>query len=215
VAGLVHSWGMACNEDSMAQGPCLLARVAVVLILLVVSLGLLAGCGEGSSPDSKSEHGPSRPGGLVAACAQISVARVATLVREAGGRPVQLRRRAGGSTALSRCSFKSPGVNVELSLDANQDAERGYFNRMTELSQFGSRSADLRPQPVPGIGDRGTSGYGANWVASFDQLFSVRRGQALIATFYVREAPLPRLRAGAIAVSRLAYAALGSPRRTR
>ena len=201
--------GMTCNGDSMARARRLLAGLAPALVLFAALVSLLAGCGDGPSPG--------HPGGLVAACAQISPARVATLVREAGGgqMPGGLRRRIGGSTALSSCSFKSPGVNVELSLDANHDAARGYFNRMTELSQFGSRSPDLRPQPVPGVGDRGTSGYGANWVAGFDQLFSVRRGEALIATFYVRGAPLPHLRAGAIAVSRLAYSALGSPRRTR
>ena len=136
------------------------------------------------------------------------------MVRDAGGVPVRLRRRAAGSTALSRCSFTSAGVNVELSLDANHDAVRGYFNRMIELSQFSSRSPDLRPQPVPAVGDRGTPGYGANWVAGFDQLFSVRHHQAMIATFYVRGASPPRLRDGAIAVTRLAYAALGSPRDT-
>jgi hypothetical protein len=155
------------------------------------------------------------PGGLVAACAKIPAARVVALVREAGGEKARLQHSVGGSTALSHCRWVTRGVNVELSLDANHDAVRGYFNRMTELSQFGSRSPDLRPQPVPGVGDRGTPGFGANWVAGFDQLFSVRRHQALIATFYVRGAAERQLRGGAIDLSRVAYAALGSPRRTR
>jgi hypothetical protein len=199
---------MACKGDSNDRPRRLLA-------LVPVCLGLLAGCGDESSPDSNPGRSPGKPGGLVAACAKIPAARVVALVREAGAGKARLRHSGGGSTALSHCRWVAQGVNVELSLDANHDAVRGYFNRMTELSQFGSRSPDLRPQPVPGVGDRGTPGYGANWVAGFDQLFSVRRHQALIATFYVRGAAGRQLRAGAIDLSRLAYAALGSPRRTR
>ncbi len=141
------------------------------------------------------------------------MARVAVLVRDAGGGPpAPLQRRSGGSAALSGCAFKAHGVNAELSLDANHDAVRGYFNRITEFSQFSSNSPDLRPQPVAGVGDRGTPGYGANWVPGLDQLFSVRDRRALIATFYVRGASETQLRSGAIALSRLAYKALGSPR---
>ena len=185
-----------------------------LLASLAASLALLCGCGGESSSGSPSTREEGRPGGLVAACSKIGVARVEALVREAGGQAAELRRRSGGSTALSRCSFEAPGEKLELTLDANHDAVRGYFNRMTELSQFGSRSPDLRPKPVPGVGDRGTPGFGANWVAGFDQLYSVRRHQALTATFYARGAAPARLRTGAIALSRLAYAALGSPRAT-
>jgi hypothetical protein len=185
---------------------CSVLRVTGALWISV----LLAGCGANASTTSRTAPTP-KAAGLATACAKIPISRLRTLVRTAGGGPQNLRRRATGSE-LSHCSFKAPGVNLQLSLDANHDAVRGYFNRMTELSQFSSRESGLRPQPVPGIGDRGTSGFGANWVPAFDQLFSVRRRQALIATFFVRGAEVARLRAGAIALTRLAYAALGSPR---
>ncbi|HKQ18020.1 MAG TPA: hypothetical protein VJS87_05680, partial [Solirubrobacterales bacterium] len=110
------------------------------------------------------------------------------------------------------CAFDAPGVNGELSLDGNRLAVRGYFNRMTEFSQFSSNDPGLRPQPVAGLGDPGTPGGGANWIPSLDQLFSVRAHRTLIATFYVRGARDAQLRRGAISLSRLAYAALGSPR---
>ena len=206
--------GMACNRVSKTSRRRLSARTAFLGALLALPLASLAGCGDDSSTSSTPVQGQRAAGGLVAACTKISVARVAALVRDAGGEPTALRRRSAGTGELGRCGFKASGVNVELTLDANHDAVRGYFNRMTELSQFSSRSPDLRPQPVPGVGDRGTPGYGANWVAGFDQLYSVRSHRALTATFYARGAAQPRLRAGAIAVSRLAYAALGSPRAT-
>ncbi len=170
----------------------------------------MAGCGDDASTTTTAAT--ARPGGLATACAKIPAARLQALVSAAGGGQAQILRRSARGSQLSHCSFKAPGVNLQLSLDANHDAERGYFNRMTELSQFGSREPGLRPQPVPGVGDPGTSGFGANWVPAFDQLFSVRRHQALIATFFVQGAPAARLRAGAIALTRLAYAALGSPR---
>jgi hypothetical protein len=183
-------------------------RVTAVLWISV----LMTGCDDGAStgPGSTTKQ---RPAGLASACARIPIARVQALVESAGRRQASLRRRASGSE-LSHCSFTAPGVNAELSLDANHDAVRGYFNRMTELSQFSSGQPGLKPRPVPNVGDRGTSGFGANWVPAFDQLHSVRRRQALIATFYVRGATPAQLRAGAIALTRLAYAALGSPRAT-
>ncbi len=134
---------------------------------------------------------------------------MAALVRGAGGDPAGLRRSFGGSALLSRCIYRGRGFNLQLSLDAQHDAVRGYFNRMTEFQQFSSRGRGLRPQPVAGIGDRGTSGYGANWLPALDQLFSVRSKRVLIATFFVRGAPQARNRAGAIALTRVAYAALG------
>jgi hypothetical protein len=145
----------------------------------------------------------------VAVCPRIPFHRVEAIVRAAGGDPSGIQRRSGGSAPLSRCSFRGPGANLQLSLDANHDAVRGYFNRITEFTQFSSGGRDLRPRPVAGIGDRGTPGYGANWVPALDELFSVRRRRALIVTFYVRGASPARNRAGAIALTRLAYAALG------
>jgi hypothetical protein len=176
------------------------AVTAAALACLAAAALLLGGCGG-------SDSSPVAP--LVAACARIPIQRVDAIVRAAGGDPSGIRRRSGGSALLSRCSFRGPGANLQLSLDAERHAVRGYFNRMTEFTQFSSGGRDLGPRPVAGIGDRGTPGYGAYWVPALDELFSVRRRRALIATFFVHGAPQARNRAGAIALTRLAYAALG------
>jgi hypothetical protein len=162
------------------------------------------GCG------GSAAGGPSPP--LATACPRIPLQRIEALVRGSGGSPGSIKRAAGGSALLSTCSFRARGASLRLSLDAERHAVRGYFNRMTEFHQFSARGPGLTPLPVPGVGDRGTPGYGANWLPAFDQLFSVRKRRLLIATFFVHGASARQARTGAIALTRLAYAALGLPR---
>lgn len=110
---------------------------------------------------------------------------------------------------LTLCDFRAPGVNASLVLDDGHKAVTRYFNRITEAVQFSSTTPTLRPQQVSGVGDANTPGSGANWIRAYDELLSVRGSGALFATFYVRGASQAQLKQGAIALTRLAYAALG------
>ena len=152
---------------------------------------------------------PPTPSGLATACSGIPVARVTALVRAAGGSGNGLRRSSGGSARLTHCDFRAPGVNGSLVLDDGRKAVTRYFNRITEAIQFSSTTPALRPQQVSGVGDANTPGLGANWIPAYDELLSVRGSGALFATFYVRGASQAQLKQGAIALTRLAYAALG------
>lgn len=179
---------------------------------------LVAGCGNGSQStgsgpaqpsSSRSAHRPPASTGLVAACPLIPVSRVAAIVRGAGGNPGGLRRRSTGSAPLTYCSFRGHRSDATLTLDADQLAVTGYFNRITEFEQAGATTPALRPRRVRGIGDRRTPGYGANWVPASNLLLSVRSRRALLVTFYARGASTSQLKRGAIDLTRLAYAALG------
>ena len=154
------------------------------------------------------------PAGLAAACGRIPPARVAALVRAVGGSGKGLRRTSGGSTRLTHCDFRAPGVNSSTVLDDGHKAVTRYSNRITEAIQFSSTTPALRPQPVPGLGDANTPGFGANWIPAYDELLSVRGRGALFATFYVRGAGQAQLRRGGIGLTLLAYKALGLRRRT-
>ena len=183
--------------------------------VLAAALVLSAGCGGDGSSQTQPASKPPAPSGLAAACARIPISRVAELVRAAGGTGNNLRRSSGGSVRLTHCSFRARGVNASLVLDDARRAVTRYSNRITEAIQFSSTTPALRPQPVNGVGDSNTPGYGANWINAYDELASVRGRGALFATFFVQGAGQAQLRRDGIGLTLLAYKALGLRRGTR
>jgi hypothetical protein len=181
-----------------------------------------AGCGSGrgsnastgstTSASAAPNQKAAAPAGVAAACTRIPVRMVSALVAGAGGRSVPLERTASSTAGRSVCRFRGRSVNVEAQLDAATRAVTRYFNRVTELLQFSSTNAKLRPVPVPALGDRGVPGGGANWVPFFDQLLSVRGERTLLVNFFVRGASTPALKRAAIRFTRLTYDRLGEPR---
>jgi hypothetical protein len=166
-------------------------------LLVTGLLALFAGCGSGGGSTAGStslprpgHRAPARPTGVAAVCGSIPIQRVRSLISAAGGRESPLRR--DSSSTVTR-----------------------YFNRVTESQQFSSTNPALRPVPVPGLGDSGVPGGGANWIPYFDQLLSARGEGALLVNFYAQGAANEALKEEAIRFTRLLYAELGIERRRR
>lgn len=186
---------------------------------LVAACVLLAGCGGSSKapPTTPAQataghRTPQRPTGAAAFCASIPIRRMTSLISAAGGRGAQLQRSSSSTSGRSVCRFHGPAANVEAQLDLATRAVTRYFNRVTESQQFSSTNPGLRPVPVPGLGDSGVPGGGANWIPFFDQLLSARGDVALLVNFYARGATNAALKEEAIRFTRLVYVRLGVKR---
>jgi hypothetical protein len=188
-------------------------------LLVTGWLTLFAGCGGdgdstagSTSPPRPRHEAPARPTGVAAVCASIPIEEVRSLISAAGGRQAPLRRHSSSTSGRSICRFHGRTVNVEAQLDVATRAVTRYFNRITESQQFSSTNPGLRPVPVPGLGDSGVPGGGANWIPYFDQLLSARGEAALLVNFYAQGAANEALKQEAIRFTRLVYAKLGLER---
>jgi hypothetical protein len=179
-------------------------------IALLVGLALLAGCGGGSgtaassTPTARATQIP-HPGVM---CLRMPTKRIAAIVADAtGGRPPELKAGASGTPTLLACRYAAPGVRLHVNLDTASRSHRRYLNRVTELAQFGT-TKQLYPHPVNGVGDDLGSNAGANWIPQSEQLLTVEGPRYLIVDFNVDGVGNAGLRAGAIALARLAFAKL-------
>jgi hypothetical protein len=172
---------------------------------------LLAGCsgGGGSTSGSGASSGSGDSGPSAAAvCAKVPTKPVARIVKEAGARAPALRRAAGGTAQLVKCSFMASGVHVDFNLDLAANSQQRFDNRVVEMTQFSNARPATRPRPVPGVGDAKSGNEGAQWIPALDQLLAFRPGRYLIVDFSVEGASDDANRAGAAALARLAFPVL-------
>jgi hypothetical protein len=134
-------------------------------------------------------------------------------VAAAGAQPGALRTRASGSTRLSVCTISGHGARASVSLDTASDSHQRFANRVVEEIQFSGSDPARLPRQVKGVGDPGSEYGGAVWTSSSAQLLAVRGKRLLIVDFYVSGAADRRLRTGAAALARRAYALIGATRR--
>ncbi len=127
-------------------------------------------------------------------------------MRSRTGGEAPLKLATSGSARLSQCSYSAPGVVVSVSLDTASDSHQRFSNRVVEEIQFSDNDPARIPRPVKGIGDPGSENGGAVWTTSSAQLLAIRGKRLLIVDFYVRGLPDGRLRDGAAALARRAYA---------
>jgi hypothetical protein len=175
--------------------------------LAVLAL-ILAGCGGSSGGDastSTTKAGPSGPS-AAAVCAKVPTKPVVRIVdRAAAPGPPTLRRSAGGTAQLVKCSFLASGVHVDFNLDLAANSQQRFDNRVVEMTQFSNTRPATRPRPVPGVGDPNAGNEGAQWIPALDQLLAFRPGRYLIVDFSVKGASDDANRAGAAALARLAF----------
>jgi hypothetical protein len=195
-------------------------RIAAAGIALALAAG---GCGDrGSSastattttapqlttpaPQLKSDQDVAR------ICPEIS-RRAAAVIGGLTGHPPSLSPERLRATNFSSCRLSAHDVAVRMTLDTAAKVRKRYDNRIVESQQFSSQTPGLFPQPVQGVGDRHASGGGANWLAVFNQLLSIRGAHMLAMTFYVKGVSDRDLEGAAKQVALATWDLLGVPRR--
>ena len=151
---------------------------------------------------------------MAAVCPQI-YRRAKALIHGVVPKPLgPLKHDQVRSLNFSGCELGRNGVvNVHVTLDTAPEVGRRYDNRITEAEQFSSTNRKLFPVPVGGVGDRHVGGGGANWLAVFHQLLSIRGAHLLAIDFYLRGASLPVTKQTAAKLALTTWGLLGVPRR--
>ena len=207
-----------------------LRRELIGLSVALVAVSLApAGCGRGTSTTSTAasstvataanppRHRLPRDRDLARACPLI-YRRARALVRPvAPDALANLERDEVRSLNFAGCELGSrgnvPSLNVHVTLDTAPEVRRRYDNRITESEQFSSTDKKLFPVPVGGVGDRHVGGGGANWLATFNQLLSVRGQHLLAVDLYVRGVPSGERKRMAKALALAVWRRLGVTRR--
>jgi hypothetical protein len=191
-------------------------RIAAVGVALAIAAG---GCGGGggetSTPAVTTTAPPQlrRDQDVAGICRQVS-RRLSEAIRGLTGRaapPLSTERLR--ATNFSSCRASGRDVALRMTLDTAAEVRTRYDNRITESQQFSSQTPGLFPRPVQGVGDRHASGGGANWLAVFNQLLSIRGSHELAITLYVKGVPDAQLESGTKQVALATWGLLGVPRR--
>jgi hypothetical protein len=193
------------------------------MLVLAIALAACGGGGGESSVATHSQRPAAKPRphiprdqNLTANCPRI-YRRATALIREVAPAALgNLDRDQVRSLNFSGCALGSrgatPRVNVHVTLDTAPEVLRRYDNRITESQQFSSRDKKLFPMPVGGVGDLQVGGGGANWLATFNQLLSVRGQHLLAIDFFVRGVPLEERKRLAKRLALTIWGLLGVPR---
>jgi hypothetical protein len=186
-----------------------MVRHGAMLAVLALSLAGCGGGGDSTSGPSSASAGSADSGPSPATvCAKVQTKPVTQIVERAGAQAPALRRSAGGTDQLIKCSFIARGVHVDFNLDLAANSQQRFDNRVVEMTQFSNARPATRPRPVPGVGDPKSGNEGAQWIPALDQLLAFRPGRYLIVDFNVEGASDDANRAGAAALARLAFPVL-------
>ncbi len=178
-----------------------------------VGAAALLGCGGGGSAGTgRDQPNQARPALSAAVCRRMEPL-VRSEISAIGQAPVSLSTTATGSSRLSKCTFTARGARASVSLDTASGSHQRFDNRVVEEIQFSGNDPARLPRQVKGVGDPGSEYGGAVWTTASAQLLAIRGDRLLILDFYVDGAPDRRLREGAAALARHAYAiTAASPR---
>ncbi len=198
-------------------------RVVWLLVLALVALVALSGCGGGASSDTATapatvyrsslsnsngeelEHDRSRAAQGVArdsVCTRLPVADIERAVGVEG-----LRAQRSDSLNLSTCRDARGPVNVRVLLDGAADATRRYDNQQSDAHQKFNTIPSLKPHNVRHVGDDSTDGNaGANWTTGRAQLVASKGDRIARATAYVPGQPDARRKEAAGRLAMLVFA---------
>jgi hypothetical protein len=182
----------------------------VLLVPLLVSTGLLVGCGSGGYSSTGATAGSNRyfgdHPGQQATAQRISASdcrRLAAAAARQAQRP--LRSTSEPTPPNSRCQLQARGVHISITLDAAYAARQRYENRMAEQVQFNAPDPAKVPHHVPGVGDRAAGEHFASWIPAYSTLYAVRGNRWLTLAYSVAGKTQPQRLAVAAALARLAF----------
>jgi hypothetical protein len=188
--------------------PCVRYHV----LLYVILLGLLAGCG--GDDDSGSDYklrttafksNPVREPGesgtmKVRACTVLSAREVGRAVDAA-----QLRPTPNNSLDLSICDWDGGGAHVKLMVDTAPKAQLRYYNLLAEQHEYYNADPELKARQIKGVGeDSAYGGAGAWWTRGRNQLVAYDHDKILKVRVNVAGWSDARARATAIALGKRA-----------
>jgi hypothetical protein len=191
--------------------PCVRYHV----LLYVILLGLLAGCGSGdddsgSGSDYKLRTTPFKSNAVrepgesgtmkVRACTVLSAREVGRAVDAA-----QLRPTPNNSLDLSICDWDGGGAHVKLMVDSAPKAQLRYYNLLAEQHEYYNADPELKARQIKGVGeDSAYGGAGAWWTRGRNQLVAYDHEKILKVRVNVAGWSDARARATAIALGKRA-----------
>lgn len=156
--------------------PCVRYHV----LLYVILLGLLAGCGSGDDDDAGSDYKlrttafksnavrePGESGTMqVRACTVLSARELGRALDAS-----RLRPTPNNSLDLSICDWDGGGAHVKLMVDTAPKAQLRYYNLLSEQHEYYNADPANKARQIKGVGeDSAYGGAGAWWTRSRNQL---------------------------------------------
>lgn len=154
-------------------------RVRYHILLYVIAVSLVAGCG---SDDSGSGDGPrttafksnelrepGESGTLDARACDVVPARF--VARSVGAAPGELQAEPNNSLDLTICQWHDGRARVKLLVDSAPRAQLRYYNLLAEQHEFHNADPALKARQIKGVGeDSAYGGAGAWWTRATRQL---------------------------------------------
>jgi hypothetical protein len=158
------------------------------VLLYVIVLGLLAGCGGGDDDSGsptrttafkRSELTKPAESGTydVHACGVLSRAFVARSLRIKAG---QVEAQPNDSLDLSICDWQGGRATAKLMVDSAPRAQLRYYNLLAEQLEYYNADPGLKARQIRGVGeDAAYGGAGAWWTRARNQLVAYDRDKIL------------------------------------